>query len=61
MKIKNLLGKKDNITRRSEVKSDSIVKSPNEKRDLFESALIIGTGLLIGALCAYLLITYQVR
>lgn len=60
MKIKNPLRKKDSTLHRPEIKGSSVVKRPGEKKDWFEQALILGTGLMIGALCAYLLITYRV-
>ena len=60
MEIKNPLRKKDSNPHHSVIKSDSVVKRPADKTDRFESALILGTGLLIGALGAYLIITYQV-
>ncbi|MCK5013940.1 MAG: hypothetical protein KAS66_08980 [Candidatus Omnitrophica bacterium] len=60
MKLKRPFNKKDNTLHRPVIDGDSIVKRPGEKKDWFEPALIIGTGLMVGALCAYLLITYQV-
>ena len=60
MEIKNPFRKKDGNPHRPEIKSDSVVKRPADKVDRFESALVLGTGLLIGALGAYLIITYPV-
>ena len=60
MKLRNPLRKKDNASYRPEIKGSSVVKRPDDKKDWFGSALIMGTGLMIGALAAYLLITYQV-
>lgn len=60
MEIKIPFRKKDGNPHRPEIKGDSVMKRPEDRKDWFESALILGTGLMIGALCAYLIITFQV-
>lgn len=60
MEIKNPLRKKDNAPHRPKIDGGSVVKRHADEIDRFESALILGTGLLIGALGAYLIITYPI-
>ena len=60
MEIKIPFRKKDGTSNRPKIDGSSVVKRPGDKKDWFGSALIMGTGLMIGALVAYLLITYQV-
>jgi len=54
MKFSNLL-KKNKSPHTSAIKDR--VKTPEGKRDWFDTGLIIATGLLIGSLAAYLIIT----
>lgn len=58
MKLKNPL-KKEPTPQSAILKNRESVGKPKEKRDYFESGLILGTGLMIGALATYLIIAFK--
>ena len=58
MKIENPLNKKNRCPHRSKITIEKLKEKTKEKKDWFGTSLIVYTGIMIGALLVYLLVTF---